>query len=652
MAIRGRVRPDPMAGDSPPGDSPPTRGRATGWLRRHGVTLAAVALIAVQLGWKAILLAHSYFRQDDYQYLGRAAGSGLGWKYVMQVDDGHLAPLGMVLNWILVRIALFNWPLMCAVILPLLAAACFAMLRMLRTVFGNRPAILIPLGLFLFSPLSLAAADWWAVAFEILPLEIAMFMAIDAHLRYLRTGRRRTAVTATVWLAVGLAASDKGAVVPLLLFALTAAFFEPRTHWAKAIVRAAVRHWRVWLWYFGLLAAYLALYFIQLSGSSIQPSNPVSASRVTSLTVTMFEKNLVPGALGGPWQWWAGGLGYAQAGPPPQLVELAWAVAVVIVIASCLCRVGAWRAWAIAVGWVVAADLVPVIFGRLLVFPAALLGVQTRYVTDATGILALCAGLAFLPVAGEQDAYRLRAGILGVRAQARALLAVLACAFLVGAAVSQQRLESVTAASVTAARSYLATMRLAVTRAPHGATIVAGATPAFIMDPGLFWLQGYTSKVAGPIAQTEPPRQLTFTASPLGRAGQLMIFNDRGQLRPAAVGGPSSWPPPPGQACWPVTIAATSIPLNGALYHWPWMVRLAYSGPAERLAVSFGGNPSTVRLPAGKGVVYVPVIGSGDSVILQLAGSTSASTCVTSLTVGSIQPVPASRAIPAAPVSG
>jgi hypothetical protein len=280
--------------------------------------------------------------------------------------------------------------------------------------------------------------------------------------------------------------------------------------------------------------------------------------------------------------------------------------------------------------------------------------VQTRYVTDATGVLALCAGLAFLPVAGERDAYRLRAGTLGVRVQVRAVVAVLAALFLAGAAVSLQGLESVTAASVTQARSYIATMRLAVTRAPRGATIVAGATPAFIMDPGLFWLQGYTSKVADPIAQTEPPRRLTFTATPLGQAGQLMIFNARGQLLSAAVGGPSSWPPPPGQKCWPVTIAATSIPLNGTLYRWPWMVRLAYSGPAGRLAVSFGGTLSTVWLPAGKGVVYVPVTGAGDSVILQLAdGSASgASTCVTQLTVGSIQPVPASRPIPAAPRPG
>jgi hypothetical protein len=404
--------------------------------------------------------------------------------------------------------------------------------------------------------------------------------------------------------------------------------------------------------YFGLLAGYLVLYFIRLSGSSIQPSSPGSASRVASLTGTLFEKNVVPGALGGPWHWWAGGLGYAQAGPPAQLEQLAWVVAVIVVIASCLCRVGAWRAWAILIGWIVAADLVPIVFGRLQVFPATLLGVQTRYVTDATGVLALCAGLAFLPVAGEQDAYRLRAGALGVRVQVRAVMAVLACAFLAGAAVSLQGLESVTAASVTAARSYIATMRVAVTRAPRGATIVAGATPAFIMDPGLFWLQGYAWKVAGPIAQTEPPRQLTFTATPLGPAGKLMIFNKFGQLLPAEVAGPSTWPPPPGRNCWPVTATNRSIPLSGTLYRWPWMIRLAYSGPAGRLAVSFGGNPSTVWLPAGNNVVYLPVLGAGDSVSLHLVGGVTTSTCVTDLTVGSLQPVPASRALPAAPVPG
>jgi len=32
-----------------------------------------------------------------------------------------------------------------------------------ETLFGNRPAILLSLGIFLFSPLSLGGAGWWAV---------------------------------------------------------------------------------------------------------------------------------------------------------------------------------------------------------------------------------------------------------------------------------------------------------------------------------------------------------------------------------------------------------------------------------------------------------------------------------------------------------
>ena len=57
---------------------------------QQGVTLAALTLIGIQLLWMADLLAHSYFRQDDYCFLYRALGSGFGWKYLMLVDAGHL----------------------------------------------------------------------------------------------------------------------------------------------------------------------------------------------------------------------------------------------------------------------------------------------------------------------------------------------------------------------------------------------------------------------------------------------------------------------------------------------------------------------------------------------------------------------------------
>src|SRR6185437_3009642 len=129
---------------------------AIGWLRGRGVTVVAVTLIGVRLWLKGALLAGGYFRQDDYHYLDRAAASGFGWSYLMLVDSGHLLPLGMTLNWVQARLAMYNWPATVGVILVLLAAASFAMLRMLLIIFGRRPGILIPLGIFLFCPLTLA----------------------------------------------------------------------------------------------------------------------------------------------------------------------------------------------------------------------------------------------------------------------------------------------------------------------------------------------------------------------------------------------------------------------------------------------------------------------------------------------------------------
>src|SRR5208337_2437833 len=264
------------------------------------------------------LLAHSYFRQDDFSYLYRGLDSGFGWKYLMWEDAGHLQPLGMALAWVLARISLYNWPLTCVITLLLLAAVCFAMLRTLRTLFGNRPAILVLLAVFLFSPLQLAGISRWSVVLNVLPLELGLLMAVDAHVRYLRDGRRRNAVAAAGWLLVALAASDKAVVVPLLLFGLTAAFFVPG-RLPAAVVKAAVRYWRLWLVYGVLLAAW----------------------------------------LGGPWRWST--IGYDIVSPPAALQQLSWAVAIVAVVVSCARRVRAWRAWAIQPARIVAADIVPVV---------------------------------------------------------------------------------------------------------------------------------------------------------------------------------------------------------------------------------------------------------------------------------------------------
>ncbi len=54
---------DPLTGLRSDAAIEPAEPREAGeWLRSHGVFLAAVTLIAIQLLWMGDLLAHSYFR--------------------------------------------------------------------------------------------------------------------------------------------------------------------------------------------------------------------------------------------------------------------------------------------------------------------------------------------------------------------------------------------------------------------------------------------------------------------------------------------------------------------------------------------------------------------------------------------------------------
>ncbi len=647
-----------------PGGRPEPRDAAD-WFRAHGVTLAAVTLIGIQLWWKAALLAHSYFRQDDFSYLDHALAGGLRWKYLMFVDAGHLMPLGLAITWAAARVSLYNWPLASAVILVLLAAACFALLRLLRTLFGSRPAILIPLAVFLFSPLSLGGVAWWSAALEVLPLELAIFMATGAHVRYVRGGRPRHAVAAAGWLLLGMAATDKGAIVPLLLLALTSAFFV-EGRWAAAVVTALTRYWRAWAGYGALLAGYCVVFFLRLPGSSTQPGDPGSAAHVAGFAfnpdrdhpaargarrpVAVVGGRLRPSqpacaapaaVLGGGRDHRSGelrlpGARLAGVGDPARL--------------DCRRRHRSYR---------------PRSAGRAVRHPAG----RADQIPDrrdprarrlpGAGVPAPGRGAGRLPLrpsgrsrrpAGRagprpEEAAAWRAAAVSVRV---ATLLVLG-AFLIGSFWSLQSLESVT--TTTAARSYIMTARAAVAAAPSGTLIVDGPTPAMIMDPGIFWRQGYTSQVIGALARGEPAGRLSWTLSPHGVIPGLMTFDGNGQLRPVAVEGPSSKPLAAHQRCWAVTSAGTRISLLGSLYRWPWTARLEYSGPATVLGVRFGGNWSEISVPAGRHAVYVPVVGAGSAVAVRLIGSGSGA-CLTGVTVGSLQPRRVGPAIPATPVPG
>jgi hypothetical protein len=713
------------------------------------VVLVGLALVAAQLGWTAALLAHSWFRQGDFLLLDRALWQGPGWDYLMRIDGGHLMPAGLAITWALARVSLYNWLLASGVILVLVAAASLAMLRMLTTLFAQpgdqqnpdgpaapaRRGILVPLAVYLFAPLSASAVAWLSVAVRVLPLQLAMFLAVDAHVRYLRRGRLRALIAAAVWLAVGMAAADQGALVPVLLFALTAAFLVPGPRRPEAGAgfprrpeagagfrlrdsarRAAAGYWRAWAVYGAVTAAYCVIFFLRLAGSGVPVPGPGQASSLYRFAGTLLGTAALPGFAGGPWQWQPSG--YGQASPPVALEVLSWLLVALVIAASCLLRPRAWRAWVLLLGWIVLADITPVAI-RGFAGAVTALGQQTGYLANATGIFALCVGLAFMevPAAGRSavpeeaiapapsaepartpaaaaaqaaGAERARTPVaapdtvpagLVARAGPRAVRVVTifaACCFAAGAIASQQAFASATMAA--AARSYVATARAALAHAPRGAVIVDGVTPGSVMNaafspPGT----ADTAQVIGPLA-TRPGATRPGGPRP-GAAARVrwipaldgvytapMIFDAKGRLRPVTVVGLRSRAPHPAKstpaksnpdptknigACWNVTASGTAIPLSGTLYRWPWTVRLAYTGPAGRLSLRFGpGRGSSVVLPAGAHLAYVPVTGSGDTISARFdasSGTASSRTgplCVTRVVVGVATPDPAGQAIP------
>ena len=158
--------------------------------------------------------------------------------------------------------------------------------------------------------------------------------------------------------------------------------------------------------------------------------------------------------------------------PPAALIWASGALGLVVVVASLMYAWRAWRAWAILAGWLVVVDITAVAAGQSGFVAGAVLGASARNVWDATGILVLCLGLAFLPLADRQ---RCTTATAAPQPAEYAGVTTLIVAISVGSLWSFYDYPSdPTAAS---ASSYIATARLALDQAPADTVIIDASTP-------------------------------------------------------------------------------------------------------------------------------------------------------------------------------
>jgi len=616
-------------------------------LRPHIVTLASLTLIAVTLIWKAAFLSHYFYWEDDFQILDFSRNSHLSWGFLTHVDFGHFFPGVYLISWILSRVALYNWLAGSLIVLVILAAAGLAAWRLLRTLLGDRPAILIPLALYLLSPLEFSTISWWDNAVETLPLHIALFMALTSHVHYVRTGKFRHAVASAAWQLFGLVFFEKAAVIPLLLFAVTAGFLSSG-RLLPGLRTTVVKLWRGWVLYLGLLAAYVTVFITALRSttSPLGPAAPV-AQAVRAFEGRLVFKTLLPGLVGGPWRWWHPANYFGAFTNPPALLEWVAVLMVVgLVAASILVRRRAWRAWLILVVWFVVADTVPVLIARLNSAPyAGLHGLQTRYVSDVPAVLAIVVALAFWPTAdprpdSERPTRRRREYFTGRwRIVALAFTAV----FAIGSIYSVQNFQSQTTIwTVTSGQPYINNARAALADTPPGTVIVNQAVPRTLMV-GAYGDTDFTSFVLGPLSHRGS--EISWTTQPSGTIGVLKVFGSDGRLWPAALHGSSTQGIPTWRKCLPVAKHRLVMHFQPASTFFTNTLRIGYvansNAAGQVIQVSYGNQVGQFTVRTGPWHYYLPVHGYAPSVVLSSQGGFSGMCFVPAIS-GYIVPFPGS----------
>jgi hypothetical protein len=609
------------------------------WIaQRRPVVIGAVVLIIAQLAWRAHFLGHLYFHQDDYFNLDLAARSPLSWHYLTFVGVGHFMIGQRILAWLLVKASLYDWGLASALVLAILAVTDVAVFLLLRRLFSERPAILVLLTIYLLYPLAVPDFGYWTAATESVPLQLAIVLALYAHLNYLRSGRRRDLAAAAGWVVIALIFLEKGLVLPVLLFAVTAFFCTDARSLFGGIGRAFVRYRLAWAVYAVILVCYGLLLTFALHTAASGPELPTSISAIWTYLWAVVKDVLLPGAVGGPWQWLRAGGAYALAAPPTGLAWLSVVITIAVLLVTSWRRPAAWRAWAILAGWVIAADLLPVILRRINGSYPILFALDTRYLAELAVVGTICLGFAVLPLTAlkedpiaEQQAAARRTPLLSQQVVRAATTAVVAI-FVVGSLWSAQAYVNATSGSV--ARSYISQATSAIDQAAKGTPVVNVYVPDSIFV-GYHEKYGLAATVIGEI----DPGKLAWISQPDGTIHNLSIFGPGGKLRPAWVYGASSGRATAKDGCWPVKHGKIIVKFLGNPPYLSTALRIGYiwGGSVKgTVTVRYGHTVRQLPVLPGLHAGYLPVAGTAPRITV--SGMAGTGLCIGDVEAGDFAP--------------
>ncbi len=582
---------------------------------------AAAALIALQLGIRAVLAFRGYFYWDDLILIGKAGTEGLlSPSYLFDDHDGHVMPAAFLVAGAITRLAPLVWtpPAISLVVLQLVAS--LALLRALHVILGWRWVLLIPLTFALFTPLGVPGFAWWSAALNALPMLAALaWVAADAIL-LVRTGNQRYALTGVLAYFGGLLFFEKAAVIPFVAFAVAALLCHVsgddsalRTVW-----RAGLRLWAASL---ALTAAWVALYLAVVN----QKRWSFDLAMTGDLLWRSITHGIVPGLAGGPWHWdrWAPASPWAM--PPPAVMALGWLVLIGAVGLSLWRKRRIGPVWLTAAGYAIACQ-VPIYLMRSSKQTALELAQTLRYLPDLVVVLALLAAVALCAPNRPASARWLDAS--PKRAVATVVVAM---AFVASSLYS-------TATFLTSWRDNPTQPYLQNARAGLAAARAASDAPLLDQEVDPLVLQ----RVAAPQNLASHMFALLRDRPEFDSATtQLRMIDSSGRLINARVTWIRTIVPGPMPQCgyFAQPDKPARLVLDGPLLPADWTVELNYlanSDGSMTLALSEGPAVKVLVHP-GLNRVFVRLPGAGDAITVR-ANTTALALCLASGPVGFVAP--------------
>jgi len=583
------------------------------------VARTAAALIAVQLVVRAVLAFRGYFYWDDLILTGRAGTQSLlSPAYLFDDHDGHVMPGSFLVAGGITRLAPLNWigPAISLVVLQLLAS--LALLRALHVILGWRPALLLPLTFALFTPLGVPAFAWWAAALNSLPMLAALAWVCADAVLLVRTGNQRYAATGVLVYFGGLLFFEKAAVIPLVAFTIAALYAHVSSSGSVADVWH--RGVRLWISALTLTAAWIAVYLVVVD----QKRWSFDVAMTWDLLSRSVTHGIVPGLVGGPWDWqrWAPASPWGT--PPLAVMVLGWLALAVVVAISFMRKERIGPVWLAAVGYAVACQI-PIYLMRSSRFTALELAQTLRYLPDLVVVLALLLAVGLCAPNRERwawlDASRVRT-VVTVGATT---------VFVVSSLYS-------TATFLTSWRDNPAQPYLQNARAGLAAANAASDAPLLDQEVDPLVLQ----RVASP----ENFASHMFALLPdrpefAGATSELRMLDVSGHVVDAKVTWVRSIVPGPEAQCgylvqpdFPV-----SMRLDGPLLPADWTAEINYLANSDGSMTMSLSEGAETKVPVKPGLnrVFVRLSGAGDAIKVR-ANTTALSVCLAAGPVGFVAP--------------